>query len=64
VFPGWDFDDPDVDPMKARKLDWAAARLLRWLERRRNERFGILDGRRPELDAALDPILPGHDDVI
>jgi len=49
--------------MKARKLDWAA-RLLRWLERRRNERFGILDGRRPELDAALDPILPGHDDVI
>lgn len=63
VFPGWDFDDPDVDPMKARKLDWAA-RLLRWLERRRNERFGILDGRRPELDAALDPILPGHDDVI
>jgi hypothetical protein len=63
VFPGWDFDDPDVSPMKARKLDWAA-RLLRWLERRRDERFGVLDGRRADLDAALDPILPAHDDVI
>ncbi|GAA0533476.1 6-hydroxymethylpterin diphosphokinase MptE-like protein [Halorubrum ejinorense] len=52
VFPGWDFDDPDVDPMKARKLDWAA-RLLRWLERRRGERFAVLDGRREEADAAL-----------
>jgi uncharacterized Rossmann fold enzyme len=60
VFPGWDFDDPDVDPMKARKLDWAA-RLLRWLERRREERFGVLDGRRDELDAALGPILDGAD---
>jgi len=49
--------------MKARKLDWAA-RLLRWLERRRDERFGVLDGRRADLDAALDPILPAHDDVI
>ncbi|PAU84540.1 hypothetical protein CK500_03225 [Halorubrum salipaludis] len=56
VFPGWDFDDPDVEPMKARKLDWAA-RLLRWLERRRDERFGVLDGRREELDGALDPVL-------
>ncbi|RAW44886.1 hypothetical protein DQW50_12020 [Halorubrum sp. 48-1-W] len=45
VFPGWDFDDPDVGPMKARKLDWAA-RLLGWLERRRGERFAVLDGRR------------------
>jgi uncharacterized Rossmann fold enzyme len=60
VFPGWDFDDPDVDPMKARKLDWAA-RLLRWLERRRSERFAVLDGRRDELDAALDPIIGGAD---
>ncbi|WP_128906243.1 6-hydroxymethylpterin diphosphokinase MptE-like protein [Halorubrum amylolyticum] len=59
VFPGWDFDDPDVDPMKARKLDWAA-RLLRWLERRRDERFGVLDGRRADLDDALDPILRGR----
>lgn len=56
VFPGWDFDDPDVGPMKARKLDWAA-RLLRWLERGRGERFEILDGRRGDLDAALAPIL-------
>ncbi|WP_435099119.1 6-hydroxymethylpterin diphosphokinase MptE-like protein [Halorubrum sp. N11] len=63
VFPGWDFDDPDVNPMKAKKLDWAA-RLLRWLERRRDERFGVLDGRREGLDAALDPILSGRDDVI
>ncbi|MFC7187138.1 6-hydroxymethylpterin diphosphokinase MptE-like protein [Halorubrum yunnanense] len=60
VFPGWEFDDPDVGPMKARKLDWAA-RLLRWLERRRDERFGILDGRRGESDAALDRILSGGD---
>ena len=53
VFPGWDFDDPDVGPMKAKKLDWAA-RLLRWLERRRDERFAVLDDRREELDAVLD----------
>ena len=52
VFPGWDFDDPDVDPMKARKLDWAA-RLLRLLERRRDEEFAVLDGRRETADAAL-----------
>ena len=58
TFLGWDFDDPDVDPMKARKLTWAA-RLLRWLERRRGEEFKILDGRRRKLDAALDPILDG-----
>ena len=60
VFPGWAFDDPDVDPMKARKLDWAA-RLLRWLERRRDERFGILDGRREAADATLDSVLSGPD---
>ncbi|WP_144798949.1 6-hydroxymethylpterin diphosphokinase MptE-like protein [Halorubrum depositum] len=60
VFPGWEFDDPDVGPTKAKKLDWAA-RLLRWLERRRGERFGILDGRREGADAALDPILSGGD---
>jgi len=56
VFPGWDFDDPDVNPMKARKLTWAA-RLLRWLERRRGEQFGVLDGRRAELDSALGPLI-------
>lgn len=49
VFPGWDFDDPAVDPAKARKLEWAE-RLLRWLERRRDERFAVLDGRREGLD--------------
>ena len=56
TFPGWNFDDPAVDPMKAQKLDWAA-RLLRWLERRRGERFAVLDGRREEADAALGEIL-------
>mgnify|MGYP005853038759 CR=1 FL=1 len=56
TFLGWDFDDPSVGPMKARKLTWAA-RLLRWLERRRGESFGILDGRREELDAALAPVI-------
>lgn len=45
VFPGWDFDDPSVGPEKRAKLRWAE-RLLYWLERRRDERFGILDGRR------------------
>ena len=49
LFPGWEFDDPDVEPMKARKLRWAA-RLLRWLERRREERFAVLDGWRHRLD--------------
>ncbi|ELZ61536.1 MULTISPECIES: 6-hydroxymethylpterin diphosphokinase MptE-like protein [Halorubrum] len=59
TFPGWNFDDPDVDPMKARKLDWAA-RLLRWLERRRNEEFPVLDGRREAADEALEGILGGE----
>lgn len=49
LFPGWAFDDPDVDAVKAKKLDWAE-RLLRWLERRRGERFAILDGRRDGID--------------
>jgi uncharacterized Rossmann fold enzyme len=44
-FPGWDFDDPGVGAEKRRKLQWAA-RLLGWLERHREERFSILDGRR------------------
>jgi len=47
-FPGWAFDDPTVDPMKAKKLDWAE-RLLYWLETRRGEQFGVLDGRREGL---------------
>jgi 2-amino-4-hydroxy-6-hydroxymethyldihydropteridine diphosphokinase len=49
VFPGWDFDDTTVDSTKAKKLDWAE-RLLRWLERRRDERFSVLDGRRDGID--------------
>ncbi|WP_435333347.1 6-hydroxymethylpterin diphosphokinase MptE-like protein [Haloarchaeobius sp. TZWWS8] len=48
-FPGWDFDDSAVDPMKQRKLVWAE-RLLFWLEQRRSERFSILDGRRDGLE--------------
>lgn len=56
VFPGWEFDDPTVGPMKARKLDWAA-RLLRLLERRRDGRFGILDGRRETLNAELQALV-------
>jgi uncharacterized Rossmann fold enzyme len=47
-FVGWEFDDPSVGPMKAKKLRWAE-RLLEWLERRRDERFSVLDGRRESL---------------
>ncbi|WP_246988478.1 6-hydroxymethylpterin diphosphokinase MptE-like protein [Halorientalis marina] len=53
-FVGWDFDDPDVGPMKRRKLVWAE-RLLYWLERRRGERFAVLDGRRDGIDTAAVP---------
>ncbi|WP_336135936.1 6-hydroxymethylpterin diphosphokinase MptE-like protein [Natronomonas amylolytica] len=49
VFPGWEFDDPTVDRTKARKLLWAE-RLLRWLELRREEAFGVLDGRRDRIE--------------
>lgn len=49
VFPGWSFDDPSVGAEKARKLLWAE-RLLRWLERRRGERFAVLDGRRDRVE--------------
>jgi len=55
TFVGWDFDDPTVDPMKRRKLRWAE-RLLCWLERRRGERFALLDGRREDVDTTA---LPG-----
>jgi uncharacterized Rossmann fold enzyme len=55
VFAGWDFDDPDVDPLKAKKLDWAE-RLLRWLEIRRGERFAVLDGRRDGIDESALPV--------
>jgi len=48
VFVGWDFDDPDVSPEKREKLQWAQ-RLLYWLERRRDEQFSVLDGRRVDI---------------
>lgn len=51
VFPGWDFDDPSVDPVKRHKLTWAE-RVLYWLERHRDERFAVLDGRRTAIDLA------------
>ncbi|WP_415378785.1 6-hydroxymethylpterin diphosphokinase MptE-like protein [Halosimplex sp. TS25] len=55
VFAGWDFDDPDVGPIKRRKLVWAE-RLLRWLELRRGERFDVLDGRRNGIDESTLPV--------
>ncbi len=54
-FPGWDLDDPTVGPEKARKLAWAE-RLLYWLERRRGDRFVVLDGRRDAIDATGLPV--------
>ncbi|THE64790.1 DUF115 domain-containing protein [Salinadaptatus halalkaliphilus] len=50
IFVGWDFDDDAVGQMKTRKLEWAE-RLLYWLESRRNDRFGVLDERREEIDS-------------
>ncbi|EMA52773.1 MULTISPECIES: 6-hydroxymethylpterin diphosphokinase MptE-like protein [Halococcus] len=54
-FVGWDFDDDSVDAMKQQKLTWAE-RLLYWLERRRDERFTVLDGRRDGIDIGALPI--------
>lgn len=51
-FVGWEFDDPSVDPLKARKLQWAE-QLLYWLERRRGDRFAVLNGRRELLSEDL-----------
>jgi uncharacterized Rossmann fold enzyme len=53
-FVGWDFDDDSVSAMKRRKLVWAE-RLLYWLERRRDEQFSVLDGRRDDVDTAALP---------
>jgi len=47
TFPGWDLDAASGE--KRAKLRWAE-RLLRWLERRRGERFAVLDGRREGID--------------
>ena len=55
TFLGWDFDDTTVDPMKRRKLRWAEILLL-WLERRRGDRFGVLDGRRDTIDDTALPV--------
>ncbi|AGB37530.1 6-hydroxymethylpterin diphosphokinase MptE-like protein [Natronococcus occultus] len=54
-FVGWLFDDPSVDPTKARKLVWAE-RLLYWLETRRDERFDVLDGRRSTIETVSLPV--------
>ena len=54
-FPGWDFDDPAVGEEKRRKLEWAE-RLLYWLERRRGDRFSVLEGRRDAIDRRGLPI--------
>jgi uncharacterized Rossmann fold enzyme len=54
-FLGWDFDDPSVGAMKAKKLLWAE-RLLYWLELRRDEQFSILDGRRKAIDTSALPL--------
>lgn len=55
TFPGWDLEDDSVGPVKAKKLAWAA-RLLHWLEERRDERFSLLDGRRSELAPVPSPL--------
>ena len=55
VFVGWDLDDPTVDDEKAAKLVWAE-RLLYWLERRRGDRFSVLDGRRESIDTRDLPV--------
>ncbi len=54
-FVGWDFDDPAVGPIKSTKLVWAE-RLLYWLERRRDDRFDVLDDRRRAIDTSELPI--------
>lgn len=48
-FLGWGFDDPSVSAVKRQKLHWAE-RLLCWLEKRRDQRFPVLDGRREQID--------------
>ena len=50
VFPGWDFDDTTLTATKRKKLHWAE-RLLHWLERRRDDRFSVLDERRDGIES-------------
>ena len=52
TFVGWDLDDPTVDPIKAKKLEWAE-RLLHWLESIRGGRFDVLDGRRATIERPI-----------
>ncbi len=54
TFPGWALDDTGVDPEKRAKLRWAA-RLLAWLEVRRDERFEVLENVRDRLDTSAMP---------
>lgn len=54
VFPGWEFEDSSEGDSKRRKLTWAC-RLLCWLERRRAERFEVLDGWRDTFDMSSIP---------
>lgn len=54
-FVGWDFDDSSVGPVKQRKLRWAE-RLLYWLECRRDESFGVLDGGRDGINTSALPV--------
>ena len=54
-FVGWDLEDPEVGPIKARKLEWAE-RLLYWLECRRGERLSVLEGRRGGIDTSVLPV--------
>lgn len=58
-FPGWEFDDPAVGAVKQQKLRWAQ-RLLRLLERRRDERFPVLDGHRSRIDLRRLYRTPNH----
>lgn len=55
MFPGWDFDDPSVSAEKRHKLQWAEV-LLYLLEHRRNEQFGLLNGRRGNIETAPLPV--------
>lgn len=48
-FAGWDFDDETVSEEKSQKLAWAG-QLLYSLERRRDEEFAVLDGKRSRYD--------------